>query len=54
MYHNRVMLTTAFPVMNYNDLSLLAGRPAKWPHAVGNNSVYSVSGSESVTKSLCN
>lgn len=42
MYHNRVMLATAIPVMNYNDLSQLAGCPVKWLHATGNNSVCGV------------
>lgn len=52
MYHNRVTLTTAFPVMNYNDLSLLAGCPAKWLHVIGNNSLYSVSGLKAWPKPL--
>lgn len=42
MYHNRVMLATAFPVVNYNDLSQRTGCPVKWLHTIGNNSVCSV------------
>lgn len=46
------MLTTAFPVMNYNDPSQLAGCLVKCLHAVGNNSWYVVAGSERLTKRL--